>query len=44
MTNLIKCLDPMELSTNERVNMEGHVSTVQWYSLFLRNMDCAHPE
>lgn len=31
-------------STNERVNMEGHVNAVQWYSLFLRNMDRTHME
>lgn len=26
---------------NERVNMVGHVNAVQWYSLFIRNMDRA---
>lgn len=29
-------------STDERVNMVGHVHAVQWYSLFLRNMDGAN--
>lgn len=28
-------------SINERINMVGHVNAVQWYSLFLRNMDHA---
>lgn len=28
-------------SVNERVSMAGHVSAVQWYSLFIRNMDRA---
>ncbi|KAG7152215.1 putative carboxypeptidase like protein [Verticillium longisporum] len=26
-------------TVNEKISVSGHIKTVQWYSLFLRNMD-----